>query len=343
MSPVVPAPNFDHLLRLSDETGLLEHAERATPRRSHGYCLDDVARGLVVLAREPDPPAVLRRLLERYLAFVRHAQDNSGAFHNRLSYHRRWQDTPGTGDWWGRALWGLGTVAARGTSPWLRDEALTCFESGARQRSPWLRAMAFATLGAAEVLTRHPGHEAARALLKAGAGCAARPSPDPRWPWPEPRLEYANAVLAETLLVAGRHGNDDSLVNDGLHLLNWLLRTETRDGHLSLTPAGGWRPPQPRPVFDQQPIEAAALADACAQAAALTADTRWAAGVARCVSWFTGDNDVRVPMMDAGTGGGFDGLTRTGVNLNQGAESTMALLTTLQHGRELGGVPLLGE
>jgi hypothetical protein len=333
---VVPVPNFDHLLRLSDDTGLLEHAQRATPRRNHGYCVDDAARGLVVLAREPDPPADLRQLLERYLAFVAHAQDSTGAFHNRLSYQRRWQDTPGTGDWWGRALWGLGTVAARGTSPWMRDEALTCFESGARQRSPWPRAMAFATLGAAEVLNRYPDHAAAHALLKAGADCAARVHPDPQWPWPEPRLGYANAILAETLIAAGRHEHDDTLADDGLRLLHWLLRTETRDGHLSLTPAAGWRPPSPRPAFDQQPIEAAALADACAQAAALTADARWVSGVRRCVSWFTGDNDLQVPMMDAGTGGGFDGLTRTGVNLNQGAESTLALLSTLQHGRDLG-------
>jgi hypothetical protein len=333
MIPVVPAPAFDHLMRLSDDTGLLEHAQRATPRRDHGYCLDDVARGLVVLGREPDPDAGLRQLLERYLAFAAHAQDSTGAFHNRLSYRRTWQDSPGTGDWWGRAMWGLGTVAARGTSRWLREEALACFGSGARQRSPWPRAMAFATLGAAEVLDRYPDHDAARALLKAGGNRATRT--DPRWPWPEPRLGYANAILAETLIAAGRHQHDDGLADDGLRLLRWLLRTETAAEHLSVTPTGGWRPPEPRPAFDQQPIEAAALADACARAAALTADPTWTAGVRLCVSWFTGNNDLGVPMMDAGTGGGFDGLTSTAVNLNQGAESTLALLSTLQHGRDL--------
>lgn len=336
MIPVVPALNFDHLLRLSDDTGLLEHAQRATPRRNHGYCLDDVARGLVVLAREPDPSAGLRRVLERYLAFVLHAQDATGRFHNRLSYERRWLDSADTGDWWGRALWGLGTVAARATTPWLRDEALACFESGARQRSCWRRAMAFATLGAAEVLDRYPDHDGARALLKAGGSFAARPHPDPRWPWPEPQLGYANAALAETLIVAGRHEHDDTLVRDGLLLLQWLLQTETRSGHLSPAPAGGWRPPAPRPAFDQQPIEVAALADACAQAASVTSDARWATGVGLCLSWFAGDNDVRVPMMDTGTGGGFDGLTSTGVNRNQGAESTLALLSTLQHARNSG-------
>jgi hypothetical protein len=192
--------------------------------------------------------------------------------------------------------------------------------------------MAFATLGAGEVLDRYPDHHGARALLKAGAG--ARPAPDPQWPWPEPRLGYANAVLAEASIVAGRHQHDDTQVNDGLSLLEWLLRVQTRDGHLSLVPVGGWRPPEPRPAFDQQPIEAAALADACARAWSLTADPRWATGLRRGVAWFTGDNDVGVPMMDAGTGGGFDGLESTTVNVNQGAEST---LSTLQHGRGLDG------
>jgi hypothetical protein len=331
----VPAPVFDHLLRLSDDTGLLEHARGAIPRREHGYCLDDVARGLVVLGREPDPPAELRRLTERYLAFVTQAQGGNGAFRNRLGYDRRWQDAPGTGDWWGRALWGLGTIAARSCDPWVRDEALTSFELGATQRSSAPRAMAFALLGVAEVLDRYPDHEGATALLKDGAEAAGRPGPDPDWPWPEPRLGYANAVLAEVLIIAGRYGHDDTLAADGLRLLEWLLRTETVDGHLSLAPAGGWRSPEPRPAFDQQPIEAAALVDACARALAVTGDEYWAASIRRGVAWFQGDNDGGVPMMDTGTGGGLDGLGRAGANINQGAESTLALLSTLQHGRSL--------
>ncbi len=96
---------FDHLLRLSDSTGLYEHARGAIPRRDHGYCVDDVARGLVVLAREPDPSHELSKTLERYLGFVAHAQTGNGSFHNRMGFDRRWHDTGGTGDWWG---WFLG-------------------------------------------------------------------------------------------------------------------------------------------------------------------------------------------------------------------------------------------
>jgi len=332
----VPAPTFDHLLRLSDDVGLLEHARGAIPRREHGYCTDDVARGLVVLGREPDPSVDQRRLIERYLGFVTHAQGDTGEFRNRLGYDRRWQDAPGTGDWWGRALWGLGTVAARGTVPWVREAALACFDRGATQRSEWPRAMAFAALGAAEVLDRHPDHPQARTLLKASTAVVARPVPDADWPWPEPRLGYANAVLAEVLIVAGRYGDDDSLVDDGLRMLKWLLGCETRDGHLSVVPVGGWRPPEPRPAFDQQPIETSTLVDACARALAVTRDGYWATGIRRGVGWFLGDNDLGVPMTDAGTGGGFDGLGPAAASINQGAESTLALIATLQHGRALG-------
>ncbi len=326
--------NFDHLLRMSDSTGLLEHARGAVPRRAHGYCLDDVARGLVVLAREPDLPPELLRQLEVYLAFTAHAQQGSGAFHNRLSFDRRWIDTPSTGDWWGRAMWGLGTVAARIDRPWLRADALECFDAGARLRSHHPRAMAFAALGAAEILDRYPNHEAARTLLKDAVATIPRLGVDPAWSWPQLRLGYANAILAETLLIGGRYGHDDRLVEDGLRMLGWLLSTETHDDHLSVTPTGGWSRHEPRPAFDQQPIEVAALADACARAGAMTDDPRWSVGVARAVAWFDGKNDLGVRMSDPRTGGGFDGLGRTEASLNQGAESTLALLTTQQHGRD---------
>jgi hypothetical protein len=118
-------------------------------------------------------------------------------------------------------------------------------------------------------------------------------------------------------------------------LLAWLLDQETRDGHLSVTPVGGWGRGEARPGFDQQPIEAAALADACATALAVTDNPRWAEGVHLAVGWFLGDNDTGTELYDPATGGGFDGLTATGRNANQGAESTLAALSTMQHGRRL--------
>jgi hypothetical protein len=333
----VPEPPFEHLLRLSDDTGVLEHARGAVPRRQSGYCTDDVARALVVISRQPSPPAEVTALGERCLAFLVHAQAGDGASHNRLGYDRRWQDQPGLGDWWGRSLWGSGTAAARGRSARFRADALVHFEAAAACRSPSPRAMAFAALGAAEVLTVRSDHAGARDLLKAAGATLCAVGADDSWAWPEPRLAYANARWAEGLLAAGWGLQDDHLVDEGLRLLDWLLTVETAGDHLSLTPVGGWAPGEARPGFDQQPIEAAALADACARAYLVTGGEQFVGGVSRAVAWFLGANDTQIPMYDGKTGGGYDGLERDGRNDNQGAESTIALISTLQQGIRLIG------
>jgi hypothetical protein len=278
---------------------------------------------------------VVRELARKALRLVADAQSVDGRCRNRLSADRRWKDHPGVEDCWGRSLWGLGTAAASGPSYSMREEALARFEHGAQARSPWRHAMAFAGLGAAEVLAVHPAHRAARALLSDAADCAGQSDHDTTWPWPEPRLRYANAALAEVIIAAGVALNRDDLTRTGLERLGWLLDQETSRGHLSVTPVGGRGPDDLRPGFDQQPIEVAALADACARAAVVSRETRWAHGVADAVAWFLGDNDADAVMWDPSTGGGYDGLTRHGPNTNQGAESTLALVSTLQHARNL--------
>jgi hypothetical protein len=324
-------PMFDHLIRLSDDTGLFEHARGSVPLRQHGYCTDDVARGLVVVCREPDPTVEVARLADRYLAFLLHAQGLDGTFHNRLSFQRCWLDQADTGDWWGRAIWGLGTAVARATAEHLREPAFAAFERAVHNRSRWPRSMAFAGLGAAEVLSVVPDHKGARRLLADAVTTIGWPNPVPAWPWPEARLSYANAVLAEVHLAAGTHLDDRRLVDSGLLLLGWLLEQETRDGHLSTTPVGGWTAGEPRPGFDQQPIEAAAIADACVRAHAITQDAVWADGLALAAGWFLGENDAKAELADWQTGGGSDGLHQSGRSDNQGAESTLALISTLQH------------
>ena len=330
-----PAPSFAHLGRLTDDTGLFEHARHAIARRQHGYCTDDVARGLVVTSREPDPPAAVLRLAECYLTFLTHAQDSGGAFHNRLGYDRRWHDEAGVGDWWGRALWGLGTAAARSPTPWIRDEALATFAVGATRRSPHPRAMAFAGLGAAEILRSEPDNAAAATLLGDAATAVGSPGEAPQWPWPQPDLTYANAALAEVVIAAGQQRDDGPLLAAGLRMLTWLRDIQITDGRLSVVPVSGWRRHAPRARHDQQPIEVAALADACATAAAVTGEACWNSTVRLAGAWFLGDNDAGTPMWDPATGGGYDGLTPHGPNLNQGAESTLALISTLQHARNL--------
>jgi hypothetical protein len=328
-------PGFAHLVRLTDDTGLFEHARHAIPRRQHGYCTDDVARGLVVTSREPKPSAAVLRLAECYLTFLTHAQDRTGAFHNRLGHDRRWSDEPGLGDWWGRALWGLGTAATRSPAPWIRDEALVAFTLGAACRSPAPHAMTFAGLGAAEVLRGDPDNSAAAALLADAAAAVGTPDDSPDWPWPQQRLSYANAALAEVVIAAGHLRADGQLLATGLRMLTWLRDIQLTHGRLSVIAVAGWQRHATRARHDQQPIEVAALADACATAAAVTGEASWETGVRQAIAWFRGDNDAGTAMWDPETGGGYDGLTPRGPNLNQGAESTLALISTLQHSRRL--------
>ena len=333
-----PEPDFGHLIHMSDRRGTFEHALLAQPRPEHGYCSDDMARVLVVATREPGNERAMRDLTMLSLRFLLDALDSQGRCRNRMNRSGVWEDSPALEDCWGRTIWGLGTAVARSDDGQIRQLAMKGLERAMRQRSTWPRSMAFAALGAAEVLKVDPGDMSARALLSDAADAVTGPGQSAAWPWPEKRLTYANATLAEAFVAAGSVLERPALLQHGLELLEWLLVRETEHGHLSVTPVGGSGPDEERPGFDQQPIEASALADACARAADVDANQRWTDGIAAATHWFLGDNDSGVPMWDPTTGGAFDGLERDGANLNQGAESTLALLSTLQHARSLVSV-----
>lgn len=328
-------PSYAHLNALTDARGVHEHALFGMPRPEHGYCVDDVSRALIVLVREPDQTPDLARLSETCLRFVESAVAADGRVHNRMSPAGTWTDQPGLGDWWGRAVWAAGVAAAHGPSDEARTRALRAFHRAVTVRSPHGRAMAFAALGAAEVLQARPADLAARALLIDGVAGIAAPHEGP-WVWPETRLRYANAVLPEALLAAGVVLENPMMIRRGLTLLRFLVGIEMRAGHLSVTGTGGRGPAQRSAQFDQQPIEVAALADACARAFDTTSDTAWRDAVASAWAWFEGDNDSSTAMFDPGTGAGYDGLERDGRNENRGAESTLAALSTYQQARRLG-------
>ncbi len=338
MTATTPEPRFDHLLRLTDRRGTFEHARFAEPRSEHGYCTDDMARVLVVATREPNSGMEVNGLARVAVQFLNDAQSYAGACRNRMDSKGRWEDEPSLEDCWGRCIWGLGTAAAHSDVSLVRRLAVIQFERAAKVRSPWPRAMAFAALGAAELLAVDPGQRAARALLTDYAETVAKPNGDASWPWPEPRLTYANAVLPEAMIAAGVALDDSTLRYQGLDLLGWLVEYETAGGHLSPTSAAGRGPDDLRPAFDQQPIEVSTLADACARAAAIETSSIWPDGVLAAAAWFMGVNDAQQLMWDPETGGGFDGLHVDGVNRNQGAESTLAVLSTMQHARRFSTV-----
>jgi hypothetical protein len=329
-----PSPPFALLDCLTDSNGIYEHALFASPRREGGYCTDDAARLLVVCCREPQPSAVVRRLAHIAVQFVVEAQSFDGTCRNRRGRNGRWQDRPDTGDWWGRSLWALGT-ACNSDDTFVQQSAEYCFARGTRPRSPWIRSMAFAALGASEALRADPTNREARRLLSDAVEVIGGVGPDASWPWPERQLTYANAALPEALIAAGVALDRPETLRDGLQLLGWLLEHESGPENLSVTAVGGAGPGDVHPRFDQQPIEVASLADACARAAVADQDPRWPRGVESCARWFLGANDGGRVMWDSTTGGGYDGLQADGVNENQGAESTLALTSTLQHARQL--------
>jgi hypothetical protein len=329
-----PAPSLRHLARLAHDAGITEHALLDEPRRELGSCTDDAGRLLAVAARLPrDPDA--RRLAAVAVGFLEHAHDGDGRFRLRLGADGEWTDDPPSDDACGRAVHGLGVAAARARWPDVRRRALALFDAAAAFRSPFVRATAHAALGACELLAVSPQHGGARRLVDDAAVTLPRPSRDPAWPWPEPRLAYSNALLPEALLAVGAAAADPVAAHDALGLLGWLVDAESRETWFSFTPVGGRGPGDVRPAFDQQPIEAWAMADACARAYAHTHDAAWASAVRRAARWFTGDNDAGVAMFDPTSGGGYDGLEAGGVNRNQGAESTLAFVATMAQARRL--------
>lgn len=325
------ALSLRHLNSLTGEIGIFEHARHNVIRVEHGLCTDDNARLAALTARTTGvrglPPQDLHRLALTAARFVLDSIVDDGMVLNRRHPDGRWLDDPQIGDSWGRAVHALGTIAASGGP--LAGEALAAFERTATQRTHHLRAMAHAAIGAAAVAETRPGHPGALNLLADTSDLIWSAPATAEWPWPEARLTYANGLIPEALIAsASLLGREDEMI-DALGLLRWLVQIETIDGRISPTSTSGRGPGDNGPKFDQQPIEVAALASAAARASMHHADPMWPTTVRSAVAWFLGRNDSGYVMIDHRTGGGYDGLHADGVNLNQGAESTIAMTETL--------------
>lgn len=320
----VPEPRYDYLLGLMDDTGVLEHSRYGVPRRSHGYTTDDAARALIVFTRAPDD--VASPVVPVLLSFLLDAIGSDGLVRNRLQYDRRWRDAPHTGDHHGRTIWALGVVASSELRQEWREPAWAALHDVRPPEGGHLRPYALAALGAAAVWEESPGDAAASTIFDRAIDRLTVSSGS----WHEPRLSYGNGRLPHALLRMGQVLDRSDLVELGLDRLTWLVEVETSGDHYSFTPVGGWSPGEPRPGFDQQPLEAAAIAGAASTAWELTRSPRWEQALDRAVRWLLGDNDIGVPLLDPQTGACRDGLTAVGVNENRGAESTIAALSALQ-------------
>jgi hypothetical protein len=329
-----PPPSLRYLAQLTDDHGVFEHAYFVHPRRDGGYCTDDAGRLLALASRLDDDPAA-PRLAQVSLSFLELAHDGETHFRLRLRGDRNWTDDDPSDDATGRALLGLGTAAAWAPWPEVRRRALELFSDSCSMRSSHLRAVAYAALGAAQVLRVESAHRGAASLLEHAGELLGNFEEGEAWPWPEPRLSYANALLPEASLAAAQVAGDVARAKSALNQLWWLVQRQTRDGHFSFVPVQGGDEALTLAMFDQQPIEACAMASACAGAYSYTHEPRWASAVERAAAWFLGDNDVGVAMFDAQSGGGYDGLEERGVNRNEGAESSMSFVATMLTLREV--------
>jgi hypothetical protein len=315
----LPPLRREHLTRtLTGPLGLYEHALFDQPRRRLGYTTDDNARALVVLGSAfPETDSSL------YLDFVI-AGRVQGGWHNRMTESGRWADHRGSDDAHGRALWGLGW-ALRGPQA---DRARQALIAGLDLDTPHARANAYAVLGAAAALDAEPALTGIEAFLERVSSRLPREA-GWGWPWPEPRLTYDNARIPQALMAAGSALGDPAMIDHGLSLLRWLVTFEQGEAGFSFTPVGGRDPTEWGPGFDQQPIEAWGMADACLLASEIDHDPLWGQALEDAAMWVLGRNDTGTPLYDPETGAGFDGLEPHGVNQNRGAESTLAVLGAL--------------
>ncbi len=354
----LPEIKLNHLRRMTDGTGVLQHASYTVPDRMHGYCVDDNARALIVAVTAQDLQPLdssLGDLASVYLSFMGYAfNEQTGRFRNFMSYDRRWLELTGSEDSHGRALWGLGTAVALG-----RDAGEVVYAADLFQRaldtvehftSP--RAVAFVIIGAHGYLSRYSSDSRVirvRKILAERLMAWFRHSSSDDWPWCEDILSYDNARLSQALLLAGQGLPDREMQEMGLRSLDWLKRVQTDEAGLHFAAIGnqGWLTRGGEKArFDQQPIEAAAMVDACIEAFNCTRDEEWVTYAYRCLNWYQGENDLRIPLCDYATGGCRDGLGEQGANENQGAESTlcwlMALLAVYSH-RGWDGVTAEGQ
>lgn len=335
--PVASRPiSMRHLITLTDDRGIFEHAKFAQPRYGHGYCTDDNARLLIVTTRDEGKTFASRSLAQIALQFLLDAQHDDGSIRNRMSIERIWLDEACTHDCWGRSVWAFGTAATMNHNNSLRQKSLDGFDRAVQVRSGSLRSMSFASLGAAAVLADRSDHGPARTFLEDARDVLAGCHGSTDWMWPEPRLTYANAVIPDAMMAVGASLGDRHLLDRGLDLLQWLVTHESHNSHFSVTPVGGRGPGDPKPAFDQQPIEVSSIADAAVRAYHLTGESKWRVALDRAVHWFLGQNDLGASMIDPHTDGGYDALTRDGVNENEGAESTLAMISTMQYATSNG-------
>ncbi len=342
----LPEVNMKQLQLLTDDTGIFKHALFNVPDRSCGYCTDDNARALTIAIMNwyLFQDEKIMPLLNTYLSFINYAIDpENGEVKNHMSFDRRWLEEICSEDSHGRTIWALGYVVAHPPNNATLGLGIRLFKTAmenARQfKTP--RAWAYTINGAVKYLQQFGGEtqvydiieELSERLLKEFKDNATED-----WPWCEKMLTYDNARLADALISAGAFLNNNEMQEQGLKSLEWLIEIQTDPvgGHPSFV--GNQEPYSSggkKSKYDQQPLEAAALIDACQKAYKATGDKKWRNLMDWAFNWYFGNNDIHQPLYDFSTGGCYDNLQPAGVNQNQGGESTISFLLALHRMHQL--------
>lgn len=348
----LPRLNLSHLKRMTDGTGIIQHAIGSVPRYDSGYCTDDNARALLVVLMADKISGVngeLRDLSARYLAFLASAVNSGlGRFRNFMTYDRRWVEESGSEDSHGRALWGLGTATAYASEEAQVATAAILFGQGLKvvEQFSSPRAWAFAIMGIHEYLRRFSGDSEAQRMWRVLGERLLdlyQQTAENDWLWFEDIVSYDNAKLSHALMLSGQWMKNDEMCEKGLQSLEWLVRIQTSP-EAYFSPVGNAEPYRrggQMPHFVQQPVEAHAMVSACMEAYRMTMDDRWREEARMAFEWFIGRNDLGLSVYDFNTGGCRDGLHSDRVSTNQGAESTLAwLLSLLEFSNAYMNVPI---
>jgi glycosyltransferase involved in cell wall biosynthesis len=336
----LPDLKLEHLLRMTDSTGIFQHATFTVPNFGEGYCTDDNARALILtilLEELGKKGAEVRALASTYLAFLHYAFDkNTNRFRNFMSFDRKWLEEEGSEDSNGRAIWALGTCIGRCQRKSFQALAGQLFNrvlpGVVEFTSP--RAWAFSLLGIHEYSKRLSGDRLAnqtRDTLTQRLMEGFQQTVTDNWPWCEEAVTYDNPRLAQALLVSGADSGQQEIIDTGLKALQWLVELQTSEkGYFRpVGCCGFYRRGEARADFDQQPIEACAMVSACLQAYRTTSDNYWYEQASRAFDWFLGWNDIGLELYSPNSGGCCDALHVDRVNQNQGAESTVSFLLSL--------------
>jgi hypothetical protein len=329
----LPAIKIDYLKSFTDDTGVFQHAKYCIPRRNEGYTTDDNARALIVCAQydclKSDKRA--KALANIYLAFLQYMQKPDGSFHNYLSYERRYLDVDGSDDCMGRALWSCGCALNSKLPNDSRLVAKEIFEKGLPciWRSISLRGYASTILGLYQYYKANPDDNALLSIGKLADNLVTQYQNEAKadWHWFEPHLTYDNARLPQALFEAYMITGKQAHLDVAKKSMDFLLNTQMVDNKFVPIGNNGWYTRGgERAIYDQQPLEATAMAEAAIDAFYATKEERYAKIAYFAFQWFLGRNTRKLMMYNPETAGCFDGLTPEKVNRNQGAESSISYL-----------------